>query len=333
MIRTFQNIGSIQELNRIAIISLLYSVVTFVLKHYFIVFMRITNFISRKKEYRADELACFVSGVKPFERGLRKIHGAGMAWVPYWNTEVVPVLDQNCKPAIGEGFSRFLAVPDIAEQIVHGVEKELSEGKVEPFDTHPPLRDRLAALQQLGVPAKEENVTLAVSLLDAADSAELQFLTFLDPKFDVNSLRPVRWDDIGELVSIPGWKALVSEYSALLEGYTAASVPDLIPKLSQIGSQMRDPQRMLLNPQQRTRRAGQLVASALALALLDKGWQLESKPGVFYFHRGSEKLDIFAAAADLIAGKTSKDEWIDSCAKWSMSESLLVPARTLTTTV
>jgi heat shock protein HtpX len=86
MIRTFQNIGSIQELNRIAVISLLSSGVTFVLKHYFILFVRVINFVSRKKEYRADELACLVAGVEPFIQGLRRIHGAGMAWPAYWNT-------------------------------------------------------------------------------------------------------------------------------------------------------------------------------------------------------------------------------------------------------
>jgi heat shock protein HtpX len=66
MIRTFQNIGSIQELSRIAVISLLYAGVTFVLKHYFILFLRVINFVSRKKEYRADELACLVAGTEPF---------------------------------------------------------------------------------------------------------------------------------------------------------------------------------------------------------------------------------------------------------------------------
>ena len=51
------------------------------------------NFVSRKKEHRADELACLVAGSACIQ-GVRKIHGGGMAWMPYWNSEVRPVLER-----------------------------------------------------------------------------------------------------------------------------------------------------------------------------------------------------------------------------------------------
>jgi len=194
MIRTFQNIGSIQELNRIAIISLLYSVVTFVLKHYFILFLRVTNFVSRNKEYRADELACLVAGAEPFIQGLRRIHGAGMAWPAYWDSEVVPVLNQSCMPAIADGFARFLVVPEIAVQVAEGIGKEIEEGKIDSYDTHPPLRDRIAAIEQLTVAANDQNSGLALSLLDTPQDAELQFIAFVNPNLEKESLRHVGWD-------------------------------------------------------------------------------------------------------------------------------------------
>jgi heat shock protein HtpX len=330
MIRTFQNIGSIKELTRIAIISLLYSAITFVLKHYFILFLRVTNFVSRKKEYRADELACLVAGTEPFIQGLRRIHGAGMAWPAYWNTEVLPVLNKSCMPAIADGFARFLVVPEIAAQVAEGIGKEIEEGKIDPYDTHPPLRDRIAAIEQLTVAANDQNSALASSLLDTPEDAELQFIAFVNPNLEKESLRRVGWDEIGPVVTIPWWKSTVTEYASLLQGITAEAVPDFTQKLPEIGSRMHDPKGALLTHEQRTQRAGHLVASALALALLDKEWQLETRPGEFYFHRGTEKINIFALMDDLLTGKITKEAWVANCTAAGISGSLLVPTDSLT---
>src|SRR5436190_23753030 len=70
---------------------------------------------------------------------------------------------------------------------------------------------------------------------------------------------------------------------------------------------------MLLTPKQRTERAGRLLASALALTLLEKVGQLETQPGQFYFHRGNEKINVFALMDELIAGKLSGDAWVWRC--------------------
>ena len=71
---------------------------------------------------------------------------------------------------------------------------------------------------------------------------------------------------------------------------------------------------MPLTPKQRTERAGRLLASALALTLLEKKvGQLETQPGQFYFHRGNEKINVFALIHELIAGKLRGDAWVWCC--------------------
>jgi heat shock protein HtpX len=312
MIRTFQSIGSLTGI-RIGFVQLMYRLVSFVLKQYFVGFLRVVNFVSRRKEHRADELACLVAGSAACMRGMRKIHGSAMAWAPYWNSEVAPVLERGCKPDIADGFARFLGAPEIAAQVEQGVEREIAEGKTQPYDTHPPLRDRIAAIERLSIAAAEENQEPALSLLNAPETVEMQFLKFVNPKLEEGSLRQVGWDVLGTMVTIPAWKSAVADYGAFLQGVTAESLPKLIPKLPDIGRQIRDPQGMLLTPEQRTQRAGRLVASALALTLLEKGWQLESQPGQFYFYRDIEKMNIFGLVDDLIAGKLSGDAWAERC--------------------
>jgi len=313
MIRAFQNIGTLSKWGRIAVLQILNLAVSFILKWYFIFFLRVTNFVSRRKEYRADELASLVAGSRPLAQGLRKIHGVAMAWGPYWSTEVVPVLNLGCMPAIADGFSRFLAAPEVAVQVAKGIEKEIAERKTKPYDTHPPLRDRIAAIEKLPSSSEEEENAPALSLLNQPESAEQKFIEQMNPKLAKNSLRHVGWDEIGRIVLIPSWKARVIEYAKLLEGITAGSLPEAIRRLPRIGSQIRDPKGMLLAPQQRTERAGHLLATALGLALLDNGWQLEAQPGTFYLHRGAQRLNVMTATRDLFDKKMSEEAWGKLC--------------------
>jgi len=102
----------------------------------------------------------------------------------------------------------------------------------------------------------------------------LQFLKFINPKLDENTLRRVGWDVLGTMVTIPTRKTAVVAYASFLQGVTAEALPEVIPRLSEIGRQIRDPQGMPLTPKQRTERAGRLLASALALTLLEKVGQL-----------------------------------------------------------
>jgi len=67
------------------------------------------------------------------------------------------------------------------------------------------------------------------------------------------------------MVTIPTWKTAVAAYGSFLRGVTAEALPEVIPRLSEIGRQIRDPQGMLLTPKQRTERAGRILASARAL--------------------------------------------------------------------
>jgi heat shock protein HtpX len=320
MIRAFRNIGSLGQLGRIAALQLMNMVATFILKWYFIFFLRVINFVSRKKEYRADELACLVAGAEPLVQGLRKIHGASMAWGPYWNSEVVPVLNLGCKPAIADGFSRFMAAPQIEVQVTKGIEKEIAEGKTEPYDTHPPLRDRIAAIEKLEGKPGEEDDELAISLLEQPDSAELQFLELMNPNLAKNSLRQVGWDEVGQTVTIPSWKAAVGEYAPMMNGITAGSLPEVVKMLPQMGSKIRDPRGMLLTPQQRAQRAGQLLGMALGLALLERGWELEAQPGSFFLAKGTERMNPLALIEELAAGKTSPENWTKMCEEFGIAD-------------
>jgi Zn-dependent protease with chaperone function len=331
IVRIFQNMGSIGKLARTAVLGLMYMAVATVLKWYFQLFLRAISLASRQREYRADELACLVAGRQPLIDGLRAIGGASMVWPMYWRSEVVPVLHVGAVPAIGEGFARFMAAPGIFDQIQKGIARHIDEAKPNPYDTHPPLRNRIEAAKKiprsvLAHNLAHENSQLARTLLDQPDATELRFMEGAMPDKKPGSLQMITWTEVGTKITIPQWKKFAAEYSSLLAGITAEKLPDQIPNLQKIGDSMRNPPGMLLDPQQRARRAGQLFAVGLALALVDRGWTLITEPGLHVVRGPKGDLNPFLEIDRLSSRKLSADEWLARCRQLDIADVILSPA-------
>lgn len=329
MIRSFKTMSSLGGLARQAVLAIMHLVVSYVLKWYFEVFMRAINFVSRKQEFRADELACLVAGPQSLIDGLRVIHGAAAAWRPYWNDEVVPVLNNGRMPPLGEGFARFLQAPTVASQVAKIVQNEMCVAKVRPYDTHPPLFERIGAATLISAREFPLETQPASTLLDNQEAVELRFLHTLNPDLPENALTHIDWDKVPAEVTVPFWRNVTAEYGQLLDGVTCASLPDVISRLPEIGSKIRDPKGMLLTHEQRTQRAEFLLGAGLALTLLENGWELKAQPGVFRFQKGSASFSPFALIRELIEGKLTRESWQNRCQELGLSpQPLFRPAGT-----
>lgn len=322
--------ANLQEIGHIHILRLLFTLVAVVIKRYFIFFLRVTNFVSRKQEHRSDELACLIAGKQPAIRGLEKIHGAAPFWPVYWASEVTPIINRNYIPDIGEGFRRFLAAAPIAEFVNASIAQERKSAQTSPFDTHPPLADRISAMEQLPAQDPQLDELQASSLFERLQSAELLFVEKMNLQIPNGSLRHVAWDEVGALVTIPFWRAEVSKFGSLLLGKKAACLPDLLKQLPEIGSRLPDPKGTLLTPKERTDRAVHLLGMAVSLVLLEKGWKLYSQPAVFNFRRGDESLDAFGLVNDLVARKLSTEDWVQKCSQLGIAEETLGDAKSQT---
>ena len=106
-----------------------------------------THAVSRRQEFTADALAARVVGSRPLIDGLKLTYGAAYAFDAYWLNEVAPVLRHGFHPPLAEGFRRYLASPRIAAALSTSLDRELAESETNPYDTHPPIRARIAALQ------------------------------------------------------------------------------------------------------------------------------------------------------------------------------------------
>lgn len=324
-VRVFENVGSVGPLARIAVLGAMYMFVTMLLKWYFVGFLRLSNFVSRRQEYRADELACLVAGRQNLIDGLRAMHRVAAVWPTYWKQEVQPALGMGSLVALGDGLTRFMAVPHIAEAIGKSLETRLREEKTKPYDTHPPLRDRIASAQKLPEAPAFEDSQPATCLLENLRNAEILFVENFVDDIRPGSLKYVPWDEVALRVTIPRWEQFVSEYSEPLRGVTAESLPDQIPRLREIGSRIRDPKGMLLSPDQRTARAAGLFAAALALAMTRSGWELQVGPGIFRMSSGNHELNPFLIVNQLMSKKLSPETWTARCQELGLSKLVLLP--------
>lgn len=326
IVRIFENVGSVRPLARIAVLGVMYIVVTTLLKWYFVSFLRISNFVSRRQEYRADELASHVAGRQNLVDGLQALHRVAAAWPTYWKQEVQPVLSRGSLVAIGDGLARFMAVPGVSEAVGKSLETRLREEKTRPYDSHPPLRDRIAAAQKLPDCCAPQDLQTASCLVENLRDTEIRFVEGRMDDIRPGSLKYVPWDDVATRVTVPGWQQFVSEYSEPLRGVTPESFPDQVPKLREIGARIRDPKGMLLSPEQRTARAGGLFAAALALAMIRSGWELQIGPGLFRMSCGSQEFNPFLSFNQLMSNKLSREAWAARCQELGLSKLVLLPS-------
>src|SRR6185503_704829 len=80
---------------------------------------------------------------------LRKTQGAGIAFSSYWRSAVAPVLMSGYRPPLADGFARFVAVESVAVRVAAAVREVEAGPHADPFDTHPSLRERIAAISLL----------------------------------------------------------------------------------------------------------------------------------------------------------------------------------------
>lgn len=278
-------------------------------------FLRVTHAVSRRQEFTADRLAATVVGSAPLTSGLRKVHGAGMAFNPFWQNEVAPVLNAGYLPPIADGFVRFLGAGEIS-RLVNGVlDEEMKSQQTDPYDTHPPLPQRLAALQGLTPNVQAPNDAPATSLLTDVPQLERELLSFIAGSEAVSQLTATPWEQTKEKVLEPIWRSLVKEHGQLIQGLTPLSLADtLVPAIRAQG--------MARDEQTELRIA--VAGAALALAAIDAGATLSCELGTpSTVSRDDVSIEPFGVIEALVEQKLDPAEWAVQCQALGIAHSVL----------
>jgi len=267
---------------------------------YALLFFRVTHAVSRHQELQADALAARIAGADALARGLRTVHGAALAFGAYWAQEVAPVLGAGYLPPLAVGFSRFLEQPKVNDALREAVATEERDGKADPYDTHPSLRERLAALARWPGPATaapRDDDARAITLLDAVPEVEKELVTLRAAEGSAGSgLKPLDWEEVGGAVHVPHWEQFLRDNGRALAGVTPGTLPALdwegvgramIARLRLGHGEVEAPPPAAV--------AEYAVGAAIALALSRRGFAIEAPPGApVTMVRGPRRVEPFA---------------------------------------
>jgi Zn-dependent protease with chaperone function len=279
-------------------------------------YLRVTFAISRAQEFAADALSVQLVGVEPARTALRRINEVAPLFDSYLRGEYLPLLNQDCRPPLAEGFSLFLS-----SQAARKAQVELGEqamqAKGNPYDTHPPLSERLKALEQVERAHRGRvDTTAAITLLVELDGLERELLAFLTNSEDIRKLPALSWKESASKYRAH-WARFVASTGTEFPAATLRELPTLVARLDELGK--------LVNPElkREERRSaaiwalGVLVAHALARA----GFAIETGPGdPVELVRGAHRIDPFVRVRDLCEGRASESDWHQLCDELALGE-------------
>ncbi|MET8865853.1 M48 family metallopeptidase [Nonomuraea sp. NPDC004580] len=157
-------------------------------------YLRISQAVSRRQELEADRFAVAIGGRQAMAGALRKIHSTAAGWDLYVNSYLVLTGAGGARPAtVFGGFHALMSDPERQTQLAKLAEQP---EEVSPYDSHPSLSERLAAIEHLPEPQQVPDPRSALTLLIDANVAVQAVEQSMWSQEALATLRPVPWEDL-----------------------------------------------------------------------------------------------------------------------------------------
>jgi Zn-dependent protease with chaperone function len=126
-------------------------------------YLRVSQAVSRRQELEADAAAVAIAGRRPMGDALRKVRASAATWEFYVNTHCRLIGPAQARPAdLFAGFYSLFHEPSMGAELAKLVEAPEERS---PYDSHPSLAERLAAIERLPEPSVRPDPRPALSLL------------------------------------------------------------------------------------------------------------------------------------------------------------------------
>lgn len=185
-------------------------------------YFRVSQAVSRRQELEADAAAVAVSGRRPMGDALRKVRASAAAWDFYLASYCGLIAPAQGRP--DDLFAGFFAM--LREPARHPELARLQSAPEErsPYDSHPSLAERLAAIERLPEPPVRPDPRPALALL-------------ADPRRAALSTQAAMLTDDAMRLPVLDWPQIVSR--GMYTGLHAEAIVDVFGAAGQLANQPR----------------------------------------------------------------------------------------------
>ncbi|WP_195210290.1 M48 family metallopeptidase [Actinomarinicola tropica] len=274
-------------------------------------YLRFTRPVAVAQEAAADALAARATSPAAIAGALARLPFGSVAFDVYMRSDYLPVVEAGHQPPFLEGFDRFLS-SNVAQQHLR-LESGATFGSTAgaPFDGHPPVPERLAAL---GVDSADYK---GRPLPDAGAVALLRNLPLVESQLVGRhvdrgiQLVPIPWADVGRKVLAPGWARERAELVGdLPPSFHLGALPLDRDGLAELGEDVgRHLGRSFSRPEQESygHHAARAIIGEVAVAA---GLGVEMVPGEpVWFGTPPDQFGLFVAYDDVVDGRAEPQLW------------------------
>jgi Zn-dependent protease with chaperone function len=270
-------------------------------------FVRYSASVSRAQEVAADAISARVAGAEAAARAL-VITQRSSLWQGYLSSEVTPMLNAGFLPQLLEGFRHFEAAWNA--RATDNEQDDAESERASPYDSHPTLAERLAAL---GVAEpKVSELVGSLDLLDLTGDAEEYVLRQMlkDPKLP---LKPLAWAAAGRELWLPRFRNTLAPFQSAFARTKPEDLPGVVARVDEWADRLRVGLALYSGEAKRRHVVG-MFGTWFVVHLADLGFDIEALPGQpVRASRGAVILEPFNEITRLFEGKTNGAAWSTTC--------------------
>jgi hypothetical protein len=259
-------------------------------------FLRLSSAVSRAQEYSADALSAQYFGATAAGTALEKIHLLEPMWFAYFHHDLVPALGCGARMPVFEGYRRFCATSprrrEVQDAIAHAEDRTAS-----PYDTHPSLQERLAALGG-GGEGRPPRPAHCAGLLGGEDRIEAMWYQ----RIGGGDWPAMAWDAFGDAMLRSRMQARFAGTGMAPESLPLTTLPEVARSLDEWWTRLRPDGPTFLSPEGQRKYVLNVLREWIIASLCHAGFTLKVRPGAsLLLERGGisvEPCELLQAACE-----------------------------------
>lgn len=264
-------------------------------------YLQITQGISRQQEHQADLFAARLTHPDTMVQALEKLEESADLFAPYWETEVLPLLELGRCPPVLEGYDLYI-------QSLAAQNPKKTKRQTDPYDSHPSTPQRIEALQGMRPAETQSHEGPALDLLGHPADLEARFLQWLLP--DKPTLPRIPWTEVGPKVLAPLWAAHCERFMPAFHSMGFRLLAETLTSRSSKHALLRQLRLEGHDPDDQDQQWS-VIQRVVALALKEQNWMIQALPGTAVICvQGQTKLNPFEDVLALQKGQLEPENWL-----------------------